>query len=946
MWPAARVRQEFVDYFTKQQEHDFVASSPVVPLNDPTLLFANAGMNQFKAVFMGQLDPSSPLQGVKRAANSQKCIRAGGKHNDLDDVGKDVYHHTFFEMLGNWSFGDYFKAEAIDFAWEVLTTVYGLEPERIYASYFGGDKAMNLPEDTEAKELWLRYLPAERILPFDKSDNFWEMGAVGPCGPCSELHYDRIGGRDAAALVNADDPDVIEIWNLVFMQFYREDSGNLTVLPSQHIDTGMGLERVTSILQDKRSNYDTDLFTPLLAAVHEQVGGAPYAGLLGEEDPDFRDTAFRIIVDHARTLTLAVADGAVPGKDGRGYVLRRILRRAVRYGRQMLSAPPGFFHKLVPAVVASLGVFYPELEASLDRVQTILKEEEEAFDRTVERGMQYFSELQAELSEAGATVVPGDRAFQLYVTQGFPLDLTQQMAEEAGLTVDMDGFEAAMAAEKEISRNALREQQEAAKGMQQLELVAEQTAWLEGKGIKPTEDSRKYDSDIKHAAVIQAIFSADGFVDSTSELPDGAGCGIVMDTTSFYAEAGGQVADVGELLSEEGAPVLSVKNVQVFGGFVLHSGLPVAGPLSVGDKVGCSVDYEHRRLIVPNHTMTHALNWALREVLGDGVDQRGSLCDSERLRFDFSADGVSTPQLQKVEDLVQGLVESGVPVSAREASLSSALEITGLRAVAGEAYPDPVRVVTIGDSAVDDLLAAPAEEKWMSQSVEFCGGTHLTNTKEAEAFVVLEERAVSKGVRRISGATGALAVAAREEGARVLERLQALEEAKAPAEADMAELSKHIDGASMSAALKPGCRDRLNALMKKTRKQNKGSAKEAVNATLASIREAAEAAASSGAKHCVIEFDGLDAKTLHKAIPEVDIAVLALTLDGGSVSCVATVPSAAAADGKPADAWVRAALAPIGGKGGGRPVKAQGSAKVESEVTLVPAVEAANAFWT
>jgi len=467
-WTASKARQAYIDYFTTRREHQFIRSSPVVPLNDPTLLFANAGMNQFKQIFMGQLDPSSPLQGVRRAANSQKCIRAGGKHNDLDDVGRDVYHHTFFEMLGNWSFGDYFKMEAIDMAWELLTKVYGLNPDRLYASYFGGDTELGLPSDEEAKELWKRYIPEERILPFDKADNFWEMGAIGPCGPCSEIHYDRIGGRDASSLVNADDPDVIEIWNLVFMQFYREETGELTDLPNQHIDTGMGFERLLSILQGKRSNYDTDLFAPLFNAVHAQVGGLPYQGRVGDDDIDLRDMAYRVIVDHARTLTLAIADGAVPSGEGRGYVLRRILRRAVRYGRQMLDAPPGFFSTLVPSVVQTLGSGFPEIAEAAEQVQRVLRSEEAAFDRTVERGMQYFTEMKAELALEGGTVISGQRAFLLYDSHGFPLDLTQQMAEEAGLTVDAAGFETAMENQKTRSREALKEQQALQQGLRPL----------------------------------------------------------------------------------------------------------------------------------------------------------------------------------------------------------------------------------------------------------------------------------------------------------------------------------------------------------------------------------------------------------------------------------------------------------------------------------------------
>jgi len=951
-WTGDRVRQAFVDFFVQRKEHDFVASSPVVPFNDPTLLFANAGMNQFKAIFMGQLEPTSPLQGVRRAANSQKCIRAGGKHNDLDDVGRDSYHHTFFEMLGNWSFGDYFKTEAIDFAWELLINVYGLKPERVYASYFGGDEGLGLPPDLEAKALWERYLPPSRVLPFGKGDNFWEMGAVGPCGPCSELHYDRIGGRDAAALVNADDPDVIEIWNLVFMQFYRDDTGALSELPSQHIDTGMGFERITSILQDVRSNYDTDVFAPLLAAVHAQVGGEPYRGRLGVEDENLRDTAYRVIADHARTLTFAVADGAVPSSEGRGYVLRRILRRAVRYGRQMLAAPPGFFSGLVDVVVDSMGSAYPELKGSAPRVKAVLREEEQAFDRTVERGMQYFTELRAELAETGAQVVPGERAFLLYDTHGFPLDLTQQMAEEAGFSVDIPAFEAAMERQKERSRDALREQQALEQGMRPLELVAEQTAWLEGQGVTATEDAQKYEWGIRPTARVRAIFSEKGFLESTGDLDDKTTVGIVLDRTPFYAEAGGQTSDVGELMqatAERGTALLSVRSVQVFGGFILHSGLVPKGaaPLSVGEELACEVDYAHRSKVAPNHTMTHTLNWALREVLGEGVDQRGSLVTAERLRFDFSSDAVTTAQLQRVEDLVQGIVEAGLPVTAQEVSLAEARGIAGLRAMAGESYPDPVRVVTIGAGTMGEILAAPGDARWLSQSVEFCGGTHISDSAEAGAFAVLEERAIAKGIRRIVAATGAVAEAARSEGARLSGRLAELEAQASPVEAEVAEFGRTLDAAETSAALKAGCRERLEDLRKRLKKKQKGASKEAVAAARVAIQEAVAAATAEGAGHCIVLLEGLDAKALNQAVPDAEVAVLALARNsGGAVYCVATLPASHQAEGFKAGAWVQTTLAALGGRGGGKPGRAQGSAPEGDEAGIASAEAAAAAYWS
>jgi len=438
-WTGPEVRQTFIDFFAKKCGHTFVQSSPVVPHNDPTLLFINAGMNQFKPIFVGQIDPSHPFAKLKRAVNSQKCIRAGGKHNDLEDVGKDVYHHTFFEMLGNWSFGDYFKKEAIAWAWELLTEVYKIDPTRLYATYYGGDpKQPNVPADDEAKEIWKKYLPESRILPFNMKDNFWEMGDTGPCGPCTEIHYDRIGGRDAAHLVNMDDPDVLEIWNNVFMQFNREVDGSLTDLPAKSVDTGMGFERVASVLMDKRSNYDTDVFAGIFAAIQEKTGARPYSGKVGEDDKDFVDMAYRVIADHIRTLTIALTDGAVPSNDGRGYVLRRILRRAVRFGRDILKAKPGFFHTLVDCVIESLGDAFPSLRKNVDDVKAIIKEEEEQFGRTLDKGIREFA------SRAKKGQITGEDAFLLFTSYGFPIDLTQLMGEEAKVTVDMDGFNAKM----------------------------------------------------------------------------------------------------------------------------------------------------------------------------------------------------------------------------------------------------------------------------------------------------------------------------------------------------------------------------------------------------------------------------------------------------------------------------------------------------------------------
>lgn len=442
MTSAKEIRTKFIDFFGKKYEHTFVPSSCVIPHDDPTLLFANAGMNQYKPIFLGTVDPNTDAAKWKRAVNTQKCIRAGGKHNDLDDVGKDVYHHTFFEMLGNWSFGDFFKKEICAWAWELLTVEYGLAADRLYVTFFGGDKAAGLEPDEECKAIWQALgIPEDHILPGSMKDNFWEMGETGPCGPCSEIHFDRIGGRNAAHLVNMDDPDVLEIWNLVFIQFNREADASLRPLPKQHVDTGMGFERLVSVIQEKRSNYDTDVFVPLFEAIQKSTGVRAYTGKVGADDADGIDMAYRVLADHARTLTIALSDGGRPDNVGRGYVLRRILRRAVRYATEKMNAKPGVFATLIPVVVDLLGDTFPELKKDPDTVMEIINEEETQFLKTLSRGRRLLTKTVSKL-EKGA-LVSGDVAWRLYDTYGFPVDLTQLMVEELGLFVDTAGYEKA-----------------------------------------------------------------------------------------------------------------------------------------------------------------------------------------------------------------------------------------------------------------------------------------------------------------------------------------------------------------------------------------------------------------------------------------------------------------------------------------------------------------------
>mmetsp|Transcript_147 Transcript_147/g.456 ORF Transcript_147/g.456 Transcript_147/m.456 type:complete len:950 (-) Transcript_147:248-3097(-) len=920
-WSGNKVRQTYIDFFVKQKGHTFVPSSSVVPHEDPTLLFANAGMNQFKPIFVGDITPGTDMETWKRATNSQKCIRAGGKHNDLEDVGRDVYHHTFFEMLGNWSFGDYFKAEAIDWSWELLTKVYGLDPDRLYATYFGGSEKDGLPSDDEAKELWCRYLPPSRVLPFDAKDNFWEMGETGPCGPCAEIHYDRIGGRDASALVNMDDPNVLEIWNLVFMQFNREKDGSLRTLPNKHIDTGMGLERVTSILQNKTSNYDTDLFTFIFEEIQKITGCRAYTGKLGAEDADRVDFTYRVVGDHIRTLTFAVADGAVPGPDGREYVLRRILRRAVRYGREFLKAPQGFFSTLSSKVVEQFGDAFPELRPRAERIQTILEREERTFSKTLDKGIQKFLKF----AEAGN--LSGADAFMLYDTYGFPLDLTQLMAEERNLTVDIVGYEAAMKRQKEQSKKKTSD----GDGSVEIVLQAEQTAALSGPmGVPPTNDEPKYDwvstgSGPDLTAKVCAIWTGKEWVDKTA---DDAVVGIILDTTTFYAEAGGQIYDIGTLTGDGGKQ--TVTDCKKFGPYVVHIGAVYSGSLSVGEEVAVSVDYERRAPIGANHSATHALNCALRTVLGgEGLDQRGSMVSEERLRFDFSWDKpVSAEECAKIENVVQALIDLKPQVYRQTCGLAEARRISSLRAVFGEVYPDPVRVVSIG-KPIDAMLANPDSEEWLGWSVEFCGGTHLDNFGEALRFAIVAEEGISKGVRRLVAVTGAAATKAHDTAT-------AFELRAAKAEGLSAkEMEKEITAISgeISTSVLPVAR--ADALRKKLH-----SMKDAVVAAAKAELAAAQLRAKEWASETLLAAaEGApvvgnlpvngDVKALLFATASFDNRNPVFVLSGdqtkGLVNCVAIVPKTLTAK-LDAKEWLTHVMSAVGGKGGGKADKAQGNA--------------------
>ncbi|KAK4757969.1 hypothetical protein SAY87_019270 [Trapa incisa] len=872
-------------------------------------------MNQFKPIFLGTVDPNSPLSKLTRACNTQKCIRAGGKHNDLDDVGKDTYHHTFFEMLGNWSFGDYFKKEAIEWAWELLTVVYKLPKDRFYATYFGGDEKAGLAPDHEARDIWLQLLPPGRVLPFGCKDNFWEMGDTGPCGPCTEIHFDRIGNRDAAGLVNDDDPTCIEIWNLVFIQFNRENDGSLKLLPAKHVDTGMGFERLASVLQKKMSNYDTDVFMPIFEAIQQATGARPYAGKVGADDVDKVDMAYRVIADHIRTLSFAIADGSCPGNEGREYVLRRILRRAVRYGSEVLKAQEGFFNGLVNVVVQVMGDVFPELKQHKVRIREIIAEEEASFGKTLLKGIEKFKKAAQDVQ---GKILSGQEAFVLWDTYGFPLDLTQLMAEERGLVVDIHGFNIAMEEARERSRNAQNKQSGGA-----IIMDADATSSLHKKGVAVTDDSFKFTWFEDHIAFIKAIYTGLEFLETAAS---GYEVGLILESTSFYAEQGGQIYDTGLLEGSFGS--FEVYNVQIYGGFVLHIGSLTSGShkLTVGDRVTCKVDYERRKLIAPNHTCTHMLNFALRDVLGNHVDQKGSIVLPDKLRFDFShGKQVEMDLMRKIESIVNEQIKAELDVFSKEATLSEVKQINGLRAVFGEIYPDPVRVVSIGKK-VEDLLADPDNKEWLSYSAELCGGTHISNTREAKAFALVSEESVAKGVRRMTAFTADCALKAFELADSIEQEINdAMKVEGNCLEKKVASLKSRVETAQIPAARKADIKSKMAVLQAELKKQHKKIAEGNLKKAVGEAVKVAENAASDGKKFCVCKVDvGQDAAAIREAVlkarDQKGVSVMVFSMDeaANKVVVCAGVPQGES-KGKEfleVSEWVAAAMEPINGRSG------------------------------
>ncbi|MFP4368697.1 MAG: alanine--tRNA ligase [Candidatus Kapaibacterium sp.] len=675
------IRQSFLDFF-ENKEHKIVPSAPVIPHGDPTLLFTNAGMNQFKDVFLG-----AGSREYKRAADTQKCIRVSGKHNDLEEVGVDTYHHTFFEMLGNWSFGDYYKEEAIMWAWELLTEVWGLDKNRLHATVFRSDD--------EAFEIWTKYLPKERIHRFDEKDNFWEMGDTGPCGPCSEIHYDMTKDLSGGKLVNAGVPEVIEIWNLVFIQYNRKSDGTLQELSARHVDTGMGFERICAVIQGKDSNYDTDVFMPLISKI-EELSGKKYSKALEDKD----SIAMRVISDHVRTLSFAIADGALPGNEGRGYVLRRILRRGSRFARNLGFREPALY-KLVQVLIDNMGGQFPEIARQQAAIEKVIMAEEFSFLQTLERGLDKFEDITKSLN--GSDLIPGVDVFQLYDTYGFPPDLTALIARERGLKADLAGFEEQMKLQKERSRKARKVQSQEA----ELPVISAKTEFT---GYHSFEEESK------------VLHVQDNI--------------IILEKTPFYAESGGQIADTGTITL--GGETYNVVDVKKSGDAIVH----ICGrdiEKLIGETALAKVDAKRRKDIMRNHSATHLLHEALRTVLGEHVQQSGSYVAPGYLRFDFNHfDKVSDEELEKIENIVNDKILENIDIDIAEMRLDDARKNPKIKMFFGDKYSEDVRVI-----AMDKGF-----------SVELCGGTHVNNTAEIGMFKIISESSIAAGVRRVEGITG------------------------------------------------------------------------------------------------------------------------------------------------------------------------------------------------
>jgi len=858
MMTSSEIRQSFLDFFA-ERGHEIVPSSPVVLPTDPTLLFANAGMNQFKEIFLGARKSS-----WKRVANTQKCIRVSGKHNDLEEVGRDTYHHTFFEMLGNWSFGDYYKREAITWAWELLTQVWKLPKNRLWVTVY--------TTDDEAADIWRTCTDVDpaHILRFGEEDNFWEMGDTGPCGPCSEIHFDLTPNGCTPDMVNAGTPDVIEIWNNVFMQYNRKSDGTLDDLPAKCVDTGMGFERIVAVIQGKKSNYDTDVFTPLIQAI-SQRSGQPYTD--GENA-----VAMRVIADHLRALSFAIADGVMPSNDGRGYVLRRLLRRAARFGRNLGLNKP-FLCELFPVLEKQMGGFFPELTARRAEIIRALRAEEESFAHTLDRGIALFDETVAELQQNKATIFPGDQAFKLYDTYGFPYDLTVLMAGEKNLTVDQAAFDECMAAQRARARAARKNDAAATNDM---------IAQFVAQGIKSTFIGyTALTADTEILAIL-----VDGH--PVPSLAAGQHADILLQQTPFYAESGGQIGDTGTITTPQGARFEVTDTQKPADGIILHKGQLTAGALTKGDTVSASVDATRRAAIRRHHTATHLLNAALRKVLAtDSIKQAGSYVAPDRLRFDFTWFEALTPaQIADIENLVTEYIIANKPVTSYEMDLKD-VPGSGIIAVFDEKYGDTVRVV---------------ETEGISR--ELCGGTHVERSGDIGPFRIIAETSIAAGIRRIEAQTGLsasahtlhehslLAAAAHQlsiSPAELPERITALVE-------QVHRLEKELKAAAEKGALEKGA-----ALA------NQFAPINGIPVLIESVGEL-----SADPLRALVE-------SLRKQTPD-SVILLAATADGKATFILNAGP-AAQAKGLHAGKLVGAIAKVAGGGGGGKPDKAQAGGK-------------------
>ncbi len=865
---SSEIRQQFLNFFASKG-HTIVASSSLVPHDDPTLLFTNAGMNQFKDVFLG-----FDKRPYTRATTSQKCVRAGGKHNDLENVGYTARHHTFFEMLGNFSFGDYFKRDAINYAWELLTVVFKLPKDKLYVTVYA--------EDDEAYDIWTKEVGVqpERVIRIGDnkgaryaSDNFWMMGDTGPCGPCTEIFYDH-GAHIPGGLPGTPEEDgdrYIEIWNNVFMQFNRDEAGVMHPLPKPSVDTGMGLERISAVLQHVHANYEIDLFQALIKAAARETHCA-----------DLDSPSLKVLADHIRACSFLIADGVIPGNEGRGYVLRRIIRRAIRHGYK-LGARAAFFHKMVPDLVAEMGVAYPELTAAKTRVMEVLQQEEERFFTTIEHGMSILESDLAEMKKSGSTVFNGETAFKLHDTFGFPLDLTQDVCREYGVGVDIAGFDAAMAKQKQMARAAGK---------------FKMATSLEYDG--PATRFHGYEL-LENKGNVLALYR-EGV--SVQELSEGETGVVVLDNTPFYAESGGQVGDSGELRSAQG--IFAVEDTQkiqaaVFG----HHGTVTTGKLRVGDNLNARVDGKARAATERNHSVTHLMHKALREVLGEHVQQKGSQVDAEKTRFDFvHTQPMSREQMFEVERIVNAEIMANVATDARVMSIADAQK-TGAVMLFGEKYGDEVRVLSIGSSK------------------ELCGGTHVKQTGDIGLFQIKEETGVASGVRRIEACTGDVAIEWMQERQR---ELYGVVELLNSSPSKVTERTKNLLDQN-----KQKDREIANFKSKLAASQSDDLLKQAVDI--------------NGVKVLAVQMQGADAPALRETLNNMkdklpsSIIVLAAVSDG-KVSLIAGVSANLTAKIK-AGELVNMVATQVGGKGGGKPDMAMaGGTQPEHLVAALASVPA------